>query len=129
MDDVRLCEFDKEEWWDVLCAARSRYETKEELLMNNETRHALLGSICKWEQVSKNHKEEHGSTDCPLCRLFLGNYCQGCPVADRTGSGGCIGTPNERWSRLKYREGNRFPYSEEQLAIAREELDFLRSLL
>lgn len=94
--------------------------------MDARTLEALKGSIKKWEGIALELKENHGTHDCPLCQLFHGGRCEGCPVKERTGLDCCDGTPY--WDYVRYADeyGTVSGYA---LAIADKELEFLRSLL
>jgi hypothetical protein len=74
--------------------------------MNARTLKALHGSIIKWAKIVAGTGVNHGSTNCPLCKLFLDNDCKGCPVFIKTGLNSCIDTPYEDYiesSSLKAR--------------------------
>lgn len=67
--------------------------------MTPQTLWALNASIEKWWDnihvtslvLAKTHW-----TDCPLCTLFHQDQCRGCPVAAKSGSTFCDGTPYTR---------------------------------
>ena len=64
--------------------------------MNSETLTALRESIAKWERnaaVENIEDTRTGPNDCPLCKLFLWDFCSGCPVSERTRQHSCIATP------------------------------------
>lgn len=44
---------------------------------------ALIKSIQKWQDIvdGKNTDGPY-STNCPLCEVFYGDYCNGCPVME-----------------------------------------------
>jgi hypothetical protein len=95
--------------------------------MDSRTLEALKGSIAKWRAIVAGTGEESGIYDCPLCALFHPRRapeptppapCAGCPVMERTGQAYCAGSPYDRWD-----EGD------DDAAVAKEELDFLCSLL
>ena len=87
--------------------------------MDKRTLTVLKGSIKKWEGIVAGTIEDKGIENCPLCKEFYDDDCEGCPVADRTGQIHCLGSPYE-----EYCLGSN---SKQQSAQA--ELDFLRSLL
>lgn len=77
------------------------------MLVTEEAKVALQGSVAKWERIViaiKNGDvyEEDGRTDCPLCQKFnpfgRSTNCEGCPIRDDTGARGCSGTPYDMWS-------------------------------
>lgn len=92
--------------------------------MKSETLEALKGSIAKWEAIVEGTGTDKGTENCPLCRLFHQDYtdkgpetcCDGCPVFEHTGVRSCGGTPYSR-------------YEDDDEETAKEELDFLKSLL
>ena len=99
--------------------------------MDAKTLTALEKSIAKWERVVAGQEGDMGALNCALCLAFPGSKCIGCPVSEFTGLSRCVGTPYETWSVLmmdRYAE-QRVPESQEELAAAQAELDFLRSLL
>lgn len=64
------------------------------------TREALAKSIEHWERLASGTEKDGESIfseDCALCDLFFANedceLCEGCPVAQRTGLSGCLGSP------------------------------------
>ena len=77
--------------------------------MNKRTLKALKESIAHWKRMRNYTKkdiskldeeiEEPYCSDCPLCGLFINkrddmwSECVGCPVANRAGNTGCVGTP------------------------------------
>lgn len=103
--------------------------------MDARTLEALKASIAKWERnaVAARKIQAHVFGDsCPLCKLFPGSQignCKGCPVFERTLEHGCKGSP---WFRAAvarndwvWGSGKRSTFH----AAAREEVDFLKSLL
>lgn len=63
-------------------------------------------SIEKWKGIVFHDQEDHGTDDCPLCKLFhpnniygldtseMGKWsCKGCPIEQYTGKSGCDRTP------------------------------------
>jgi hypothetical protein len=110
--------------------------------MNTATLEALKESIAHWERMQKdpsNPKDTPSSDECPLCRLFLGNDCEGCPVSAAVQKTHCHGTPYLRallaWDSAKQEKPPRIRgrnWNSLQGAwprIAQEEIDFLTSLL
>jgi len=105
--------------------------------MKQETREALQASIAHWirmrdgERIEIDGELEYPSgVHCALCQMFSNRQnhgrCIGCPVAEHTGSSGCVGTPfllaNIAWIDFgldsdKFREA------------AAKEVAFLESLL
>lgn len=57
----------------------------------------LHGSIRKWIKIATWEGYDSGSDNCPLCSIFLKNYCAGCPISEKTGQGYCEGTPYDEW--------------------------------
>lgn len=108
--------------------------------MNHTTYHALQASIAKWEaNVSAATPQDVtlGSNNCPLCVLFIGNDCTGCP-ANITDEGYCHGTPygdvvdaRFYWEQaIKHLAFNHQAFREQDYRdTAKRELNFLRSLL
>lgn len=101
--------------------------------MTKETSTALLGSIEKWEKIADGTGQDLGVKNCPLCQLYHDAYqgCRGCPVEHRTGEDFCISTPYTAWilhRRVVHPDGivSECPQC---LSIAREEINFLKSLL
>lgn len=104
--------------------------------MDERTLTALQGSIAKWEAVADGSGVDHGDANCPLCQVFNDgkHCCDGCPVKQETGRGGCEDTPFDEWHehRLEKHRGMRraiVPGCAECARLAQAELDFLRSLL
>ena len=63
---------------------------------------AIKGSIDKWELVSQGKAKGPSAANCPLCELYnLGTNepCKGCPIARKTGSPYCEGTPYVDYTR------------------------------
>lgn len=59
---------------------------------------ALEDSIKHWERLASGKRrfgEFAGSDSCALCKKFLypTTFCNGCPVAKKTGKPNCLGTP------------------------------------
>lgn len=96
--------------------------------MNDRALKALEGSIANWQGIVDGR--ERGV--CSLCSEFNKKFskpsemCLGCPVMEKTGHPRCEGTPIDRWLEM---ETHDFPYSSDQIEIARQELSFLKSLL
>ncbi len=53
----------------------------------------MQGSIRKWESIVYGGGIDRGGDNCPLCKLFLDGWCDGCPVKGATGDSHCNGTP------------------------------------
>jgi hypothetical protein len=92
-------------------------------MMDEITLEALKGSIEKWEKIVAGTGIDQGSKNCPLCKVFLEpdppgeNYCDGCPVKEKTGLKLCYGTPYEKWLYCDTKN------------VAEKELEFLKELL
>ena len=105
--------------------------------MNPETLEALEGSIKKWTAIVRSTKaKDRGMVNCPLCRLFIGNYlcCLSCPVQKETGREGCKGSPYMNWLEHMQRIHSLSDYSRHKdcsdcLRLAKAELEFLKKLL
>jgi len=99
--------------------------------VNDETKAALEGAIQKWKQIVAGTGLDHGTADCPLCELFVNNWCCGCPV-NSAGYGHCQGSPYSAWRVAQEDLGNEMmPWGATNptlIAIAKRELKFLRSL-
>ena len=101
--------------------------------MDERTLTALKGSIAKWEAIVAGTDNDRGAKNCTLCQAFPD--CDGCPVAEETGQDDCEGSPYEETRYFEARSDangtylGRAPVTPEDFAIARAELDFLRSLL
>lgn len=91
---------------------------------------AIKGAIRKWEQIAAGTRVDGGVVDCPLCDWFYDDRrCDGCPVSERTKVGHCRGTPYVDWLTSFGAFGPDLADTPERKAIARAELDFLKSLL
>ena len=108
--------------------------------MNPDTEVALRESIKHWEGIVAGTEASSGSRNCALCQRFrtrgVGVACttndEVCPVAIAVGECGCRGTPYERFEKLADRsesKAGRWAFTPEAKAVAREELEFLKSLL
>lgn len=111
--------------------------------MKPEILKALKESVSHWESNLTLAKEGRFRAmrvfgeDCSLCNLTHsdGPGCSICPVAQRTGQGGCLGTP---WDRIDYLltaarnlSGKVGGEAAAQALVeqCQEEVKFLRSLL
>ena len=66
--------------------------------MDKETAKALAESIAKWWDILVGGGEDLGGKNCALCKKFAPeNGCIGCPIKQKTGRGGCIGSPYGKW--------------------------------
>lgn len=102
--------------------------------MRPETAAALEASIAKWErnvQADNPYDLRLNADDCPLCRIFIGEDCQNCPVYLHTGKAYCHDTPYtyakhaaQRWHNLPLDGTRRAIFREE----AENEIAFLKSL-
>lgn len=70
------------------------------------SRKALIKSIAKWQAIVDGTGLDHGINDCALCSLFYGDTdnelvdrCIDCPVLEKTGFDGCVGTPYIDWAQ------------------------------
>lgn len=104
--------------------------------MDERTLTALQGSIEKWKAIEAGTGADDGWRNCPLCQLFNHPFderrslgCRGCPVYATTRLQGCEGTPYEPWSVSSYGLYPRVAQGAKLIAIAREEREFLESLL
>ena len=95
--------------------------------MSPGTLEALKGSIEKWRRIVEEGDINEGSDNCPLCRLFIGDDCEGCPVAEAA-EPECFGTPYWDFQDADTNDSWRADTDEKMIA-ARAELDFLCSLL
>lgn len=112
--------------------------------MDNRTLTALEESIAKWERNAVAEKPFEYLTsayNCPLCKIFNlknpqnGTNCEGCPVSESTGRPYCVGTPyyvantaSDAWYYC-YQEGSAESYKLAAHKAARDEVEFLKSLL
>lgn len=98
--------------------------------MNKATLKALKGSIAKWEKIVAGTGVDDGTDNCPLCKLFYGLGCMGCPVAIKSGRDTCKKTPYGGWMLATFgQEWPRRVIDAGQKKAARAELRFLKSLL
>ena len=95
---------------------------------------ALELSIEKWKDIVNHLKSikyesdydyalEDGDQNCALCFLYRKDGCAKCPVYKFTGYQECNATPYVEFSDCEYED---FFFS--KLSIAKEELEFLKSL-
>ena len=106
--------------------------------MDAATLAALKGSIAKWKGIVNGTGIDDGPNNCPLCAMFnnwfkgQGSGCDGCPVAQSTGMGGCSGSPYAEYEDLREEDPDGWEpgaLDARKNEVAREELDFLISLL
>ena len=101
--------------------------------MDTKTLDALQSSKLHWCNIRDGLEEEHGIRNCPLCKLFYGKCCVGCPVFEKTGEVGCKNTPYIAWTHHhKLKHGlTKIVRADcpECKKLAQAELDFLESLL
>lgn len=102
--------------------------------MDKETLDALKGSVAKWVAIEAGDGMDIGWKNCPLCAMFNppnAQYrdCDGCPVAEAAGTPGCENTPYIEWVDSFDLLEQKIATTPELKALARAELDFLRSLL
>jgi hypothetical protein len=102
-----------------------------EIKMDERTLEALKGSIRKWERIAHEGGEDLSFDNCPLCKLFFQNSkCEGCPVAAKVESFGCLRTPySSAWLPATDDMPTRKADTLEALSAALEEINFLKSLL
>jgi hypothetical protein len=97
---------------------------------------ALEESIEHWEKIVIG--ENYSTTDnCSLCNLFFINDCEGCPIKEKTGQVQCNASPfREFIKHINLNHKSFVPcsnfhyqtYCPECKRLAREELEFLKSL-
>lgn len=109
--------------------------------MTEQAKKALKESIEHWRRVAAGTMkpgESVGAQHCALCKEFNHgskpyNYCDGCPVKDRTGKQGCVGSPFEPFEEnldwMDESEFSRWLATDEARTLAAAELAFLESLL
>lgn len=113
--------------------------------MNKETLQALKGSIKKWENIVKyTTAKDDGIHNCSLCKLYhsvisanyLSESCLACPIYNKTNIAFCHETPYQEWSEHQFKEhynsrkaNYRHSKCKDCLTLAKEELNFLKSLL
>lgn len=97
--------------------------------MNKRTLKALRGSIAKWEKIVSGDAEDMGAENCPLCKLFVEDFCDGCPVRKESGVPGCIQTPWHRWAKAQNQRFHWTANTKRRKKLAQAELDYLKSLL
>lgn len=102
--------------------------------MDAKTLEALNASIAKWERnavAETSNAYLISKYDCPLCALFYNDFCEGCPVFERTGETRCDATPYvqavERRRKWIDTGDKRHVYATH--TAARKEAAFLKSLL
>ena len=97
---------------------------REEMLRRLEAgENPLELSIEKWQDIVDKKGTEDSYLNCALCEIYnKGLYlCPGCPVATKTGSQFCVGTPYADYEKAQIHHKTR-----KQIAI--QELEFLKSL-
>lgn len=106
--------------------------------MDAKTLEALKGSIEKWEGIVAGRDTDRGQANCSLCYLFnnpildTSDFCEGCPIKEKSGIAYCNGTHYSAWLRHQKEQCHPFPYGincSECSPLAQAELDFLKSLL
>lgn len=100
--------------------------------MDDRTLEALEVSIEKWERNTVAQMlcdVSVSESSCALCRLFISKECKGCPVRESSGYKYCRETPYKKAvnSLLSWRNG--VGSRDEFQSAARDEVDFLKSLL
>ena len=105
--------------------------------MHINTLKALNGSIEKWEKIVSGKGIDLGQDNCSLCKLFwrMDGACGHCPVAEKTGQDGCLGTSYFDYSHLS-RKASRMTEGSVRDNVLREAefhamemVKFLKSLL
>ncbi len=97
--------------------------------MTRRVLRALKGSIKKWENIVLGKGVDMGTSNCPLCAEFWNKTgsCSGCPVSEKTGKTGCLGTPYDSEFINKH---DRYSSNDSKGVVdALKEVEFLRSLL
>jgi hypothetical protein len=106
--------------------------------MDEKTLTALKGSIKKWEDIVAGTGIDQGPDNCPLCKRFWEDDCEGCPVMEHTGYDACNMSPYDEWSSwqsehdLRNISINELSSEVDKIKatkLAQDELDFLKSLL
>ena len=105
--------------------------------MNEKTLLALKGSIKKWKKIINKTGVDNGQLNCPLCKLFIRDECESCPVNEKTSGYGCHASPYGKWE--EHQDKNHFATYVETLTLknecekceflAKKEKAFLESLL
>ena len=87
---------------EIIEVLRKYHNTTYEQRTPAIVREALEWSIDHWKRMetgTQYEEEEPYTTDCALCQLYCSNahhnYCNGCPVMNRTGCSGCNESPWE----------------------------------
>lgn len=106
--------------------------------MTEQANKALKESIEHWRRVASGTMkpgESVGAQHCALCLEFNHGKepCNGCPVKDRTGNRGCVGSPFDPFEKnlgwMDEAEFSRWLATDEARTLAAAELAFLESLL
>jgi len=109
--------------------------------MTEQAKKALKESIEHWRRVASGTMkpgESVGAPHCALCLAFNHTHaghiaCEGCPVFERTGKQGCVGSPfdpfEENLDWMDESEFSRWLDTQEARTLAAAELAFLESLL
>ncbi len=97
--------------------------------MNTKTLKALEESIEHWQRLADGCEEEIGCRSCPLCKLFIQDNCNGCPVAEKTGVKYCYGSPYQLRDLDSFMGDDEKSHNPSFLKAAKEEVEFLRSML
>jgi hypothetical protein len=87
---------------------------------------ALERSIDSWERICKSWfplRKKLGSSECPLCIIFIDEDCRGCPVKQKTGKPLCNGTPY-----IEVATAHSSRNTSEFRVHAKREFEFLKSL-
>jgi len=100
----------------------------------------LEKSIEKWRAILFESGEDHGSSGCECCEIYLLGVkrivkaaCFGCPIKEHTGKTMCYGTPYDDWiaytSEYKKKHGIRIAFDVRARELALEELELLTMIV
>ena len=96
-----------------ILASYIREKTGDDMLYTKEQTDALEGAIAKWRGICEEGKADHGTIDCPCCKIWetkedFSLICKGCPIEQYTGVTGCDLKPYEERARLLKKVHNYF---------------------
>lgn len=108
--------------------------------MDKETLKALEGSIEKWEKIIDKKGEDRGSSNCPLCLLFVGYEEEECVLPDGSRKrcplekkgDGCSNIAYMNWCSHLRDQHSKKPRSVQCktcVELAKQELKYLKSFL
>jgi len=69
---------------------------KQKILITKKEMTALNGSIEKWNGILKGDINDEGTTNCPLCQIYI--RCEQCIIKICTGQNGCDGIDYDSWA-------------------------------